>query len=92
MHTKDRLAEELIRIGLPILAKKAAEGFYDDFLSPLPAPIVTLVRLLTVAGTPDALELAERVKAGEFDATAEEADAWANSPDGQETFGKLIKP
>ncbi len=34
-------------------------------------------------------QLAQRVLDGEFDATREESDAWAASPEGQETFRQL---
>jgi hypothetical protein len=33
--------------------------------------------------------MVDRVKDGDFDASKEESDAWAASPDGQETFRQL---
>ena len=33
--------------------------------------------------------MAQRVIAGEFDASKEESDEWARSPEGQETLGLL---
>jgi hypothetical protein len=67
-HVKDKLADELRRIGLWSMAQKAADGFYDDFLSPLPMPISRLVADLGEAGTSEALALQTRVMNGEFDA------------------------
>ncbi|KKK69903.1 hypothetical protein LCGC14_2929370 [marine sediment metagenome] len=32
----------------------------------------------------------KRAMNGEFDATKEESDAWANSPEGQQTFNDLV--
>ena len=91
MHTKDRLAAELRKAGLEDMATKAAEGYYDDFLSPLDTPIVTLVCDLGKADTPEAKALRLRAMNGDFDATDDEASAWAVSPDGLETFGRLIR-
>ena len=74
MHTKDRLAAALREIKLDKMAQRAAEGYYDDFLSPLALPITTLATELINAGTPEAMALRERVVMGEFDATLEEAN------------------
>jgi len=49
MHTKDILAEALRQAGLPDMATKAAEGYYHDFLSPLPLPEKQLMHDLQVA-------------------------------------------
>ena len=38
MHTKDILAAALRDAGLPLMAARAAEGYYHDYLSPLPMP------------------------------------------------------
>jgi len=91
MHTKDRLAQALQKID-PAMAEAAAAGYYDDFLSPLATPIYQLVTDLRKVGTPEALVLAGRAIDGEFDATKEESAAWAASPEGVETFGKLLRP
>jgi hypothetical protein len=90
-HTKDLLAAELQRIGLTGMALKAATGFYHDFLSPLDLPTTALVNDLAAAGTPAALTLRNRVIEGEFDATQQESEEWANSSEGQETFAALVK-
>ena len=91
MHTKDKLADALLAADLPEMAAKAREGYYDDFLSPLDLPILALATDLAKAGTPAALVLCRRVIDGDFDATREESDAWANSPDGQAVFAKFFE-
>ena len=90
MHTKDKLAEELLLAGLPDMATKAREGHYH-FLSPLEAPAMELDRDLVKAATPAALALRKRHHNGEFDATREESDEWAESADGKEAFNRLLK-
>jgi len=91
MHTKDRLAHELEIIGLADMAARAREGYYDDFLSPLAAPIVELVGELAKVRSMQAIGLRQRVINGEFDATQEESDAWAASPEGQATMRLLAQ-
>lgn len=101
MHTKDKLADELMRIGLMDMSLKARDGYYHDFLSPLDLPEITLVNDLMGAaiavGERDPsrripiLVLRTRVINGDFDATTEESDEWAASPDGQETFRRLLR-
>jgi len=90
MHTKDILAQELTKIGLTEMAAKAADGYYHDFLSPLATPCLQLAADLLAVGTPAALALRARHINGEFDATNEESEAWAASPDGQATFAALV--
>lgn len=89
MHTKNILAGELTKIGLDDMAAKAATGYYHDFLSPLAMPCLQLAADLAEVGTPAALALRSRHMNGEFDATSEESDAWAKSPDGQAAFRSL---
>jgi hypothetical protein len=91
MHSKDFLAQELRKAGLHEMADRAATGWYHDYLSPLDTPAITLADDLAVAATPEAMALRARHLDGEFDATKEESDQWANSPDGQETFRHLLK-
>ena len=87
--TTDRLAEALSLAGAPKdMIERALAGYFDDFLSPLPAPIVQLV---TEARKYGLVDIARRAMAGEFDSTKEESDAWARSPEGQETFRQLLK-
>lgn len=92
MHTKDKLSAALFEAGLDDMAAKAAAGWYDDYLSPLVTPTTQLVTDLRNAGGAAAMALAQRVIDGDFDATREEAEAWAASQEGQETLGKLMKP
>ena len=98
MHTKDRLAAALLEAGLKEMADRAGNAWYDDYQSPLDAPINTLVDDLAVAAgkadvhaRPAILQLRKRAINGDFDGTKEEGDAWAASPEGQETFRKLLR-
>lgn len=97
MHTKDILAAALRDVGLDAMAERAATGFYHDFLSPLDLPELTLLDDLAVAASrhPEKrgaiMALRERVKDGDFDATAEESDEWANSPEGKDAFRRLME-
>jgi hypothetical protein len=83
MHTKDVLASALREAGLPLMALKATEGYYHDYLSPLAMPEKTLCDELAIIGTSAALMLCERVRQGDFDPSDEETDAWSSSPAGQ---------
>jgi hypothetical protein len=97
MHTKDMLAEELEKLGLTPMVAAARDGYYHDYLSPLAMPELQLINDLAEAASkrPEQsgaiMALRRRVINGEFDATAAESDEWAASPEGQETFGKLMK-
>lgn len=97
-HTKDRLAAALLEAGLKEMATRAGNAWYDDYLSPLDTPIMTLVDDLAVAAAkadvharPAVLELRRRAMNGDFDATLEESEAWAASPEGQETMRSLLR-
>lgn len=90
MHTKDKLAQALTEAGLDYMAAKAATGYYHDFLSPLDLPELQLDADLLAAGTPEALALRKRHHNGEFDASTEESEAWADSPEGQEAMRNLM--
>lgn len=91
MHTKDFLAQELRKAGLTDMADRAATGYYHDFLSPLDVPSIELANDLEKAATPPALKLRERHLDGEFDATIEESEDWANSPEGREAMQALVR-
>ena len=91
-HTKDILAAELTTAGLLEMAAKAATGYYHDFLSPLAMPCQQLAADLAKVGTPAAMALRARHINGEFDATKEESDEWAASPDGKDAFARLVRP
>lgn len=90
LPTTERLAQALEAAGDPRLKPmidRARQGYYDDYKSPLAAPLVQLAADLRQAGHP---ELVKRVIDGEFDATPEESEAWANSPEGQAAFDELV--
>jgi len=91
MHTKDKLADALMGIGLMDMSLKARSGYYHDFLSPLDTPELQLASDLLQAGTPDAIALRRRVIDGEFDANLEESEAWAASPEGKAAMAELTK-
>jgi hypothetical protein len=85
--TTERLARVLETEGLPAgMVAAARDGYYDDFKSPLAMPETQLYHDLLAQNRPD---LADRVKDGEWDATKEESDAWAQSFEGQQTFAEL---
>lgn len=97
MHTKDMLAQALREVGLQGMAALAAQGYYHDFLSPLDLPEITLVENLAQAARDNPLQsdailaLRRRVIDGDFDASKEESDEWAASPEGQAAFRMLTK-
>jgi len=86
--TTERLARDLEEAGAPAeMIQRAREGYYDDYKSSLAMPEVQLVADARAAGL-DAI--VQGVYDGRWDATKEEADAWAASPEGQETFRELL--
>jgi hypothetical protein len=91
----DLLAQRLDALGLPDLAKDVAAGKYHDFLSPYPLPELRLVSELARYATalPDKateiMAVRHDVINGKYDATSEESDEWAASPEGQEAFRRL---
>jgi hypothetical protein len=90
-HTKDILAAALTEAGLTEMAARAATGYYHDFLSPLATPELQLAADLYAVMTPAAMALRQRVIDGDFDASREEGDEWAASPEGQEAMGELTR-
>ena len=73
------------------LAERAERGEFGDYANPPPGakwicPITELHRLCRQFGLH---ALADRVAAGEFDASIEESDEWARSPDGQRAASGL---
>jgi hypothetical protein len=97
MKTYQVLAAELAMLGLTEMAEEAEKGTYHDYLSPFPTPELRLVRDLAVVATKfpekatEIMALRRRVIDGDFDASKEESDEWAKSPEGQETFSKLLR-
>jgi hypothetical protein len=79
--TTERLARALEEVSAPErMVKRAREGYYDDFKSPLAMPETQLMIDAHAAGL---LSIVDAVKEGKFDATPEESAAWAESPEGQ---------
>jgi len=68
------------------MINKAENMMYDDFLSESPFPIADLVYDCRNEGL---YKIANRAIDGDFDATKEESDAWAASPDGQTNFKQI---
>jgi hypothetical protein len=100
-HTTAKLARAMSEIpGVPkAMIQRAIDGYYHDFLSPLDFPEIQLVSdLRDLAKTPATprnsrpllMSLALAVIDGQYDASKEESDAWAASPEGQETFRQLV--
>lgn len=88
LPTTERLAVALELAGAPIrMIELARSGQYDDYQSDVAMPISLLIFDARAAGLPN---IAERAMDGEFDATSEEADEWAASQEGQETFRALL--
>lgn len=75
-----------IRDDLQQMAARAEAGYYSDFGSPLATPCIQLAHDLRAVGA-DAV-LARHMN-GDFDATREESDAWAESPEGQEAMSQF---
>jgi hypothetical protein len=82
VSTPERLAAALRAAGAPVA------GYYDDFLSELTFPIRRLVDDARGAGLHT---IAHRAMDGEFDATPDEAAAWAESAAGRAAFGAVVK-
>lgn len=97
-RTRDKLAAELRKISAiaspdnaakyEAFAKRAETGEFDDFGSTYTCPITQLYTELMAAGFK---KFADRVADGEFDATREEGDEWARSPEGQ-AIAKDLSP
>lgn len=85
--TTERLARALEAARAPAaMVRKARDGYYDDYKSPLAMPETRLYNDAKAAGLH---AIAAAVLDGEFDATKEESDAWAASPEGQQAFRDL---
>lgn len=100
MHTKEKLALELERVGLVDMAARARQGLYHDFESPLDFPELQLAADLATAATDmkrelrqrhQALELRQRALNDEFAASADEGLAWAMGEDGQRALAAFKK-
>ena len=85
-----KLHAALRKAGLDELAERAKAEEFHDYFSPHAAPLMKLHEELQAVGTPAAQALMARVVNGDFDATSEESDEWAASPEGQEAFASLV--
>jgi hypothetical protein len=86
--TAENLAKELEKANAPQwLIDEARANSFHDYLSDRTFPEVDLVINLRNLNMND---FAQRVIDGEFDASKEESDAWAASPEGQEIFQELV--
>lgn len=88
---RERLAQALIELRIiPAGQIRAARrGRYDDYLSDLEMPQLTLLMELQPHGN-IAQPLIRRVMDGEFDGSQHEAQAWADSPQGREVLGEFF--
>jgi len=98
MHSKNKLADALMYLGLMDMSLQARGGYYHDYLSPLATPELQLLADLQEAAMKfsfprrrDIMLLRQRVIDGEFDATADESDEWVQSEDGQAAFARLAE-
>jgi len=100
-HTTVKLARALKAVpGVPAdMIQRVRDGYYHDFLSPLEFPEIQLVKdLRELADRPATPRnsrpllraLAKDVINGQYDASKEESDEWARSPEGQETMAAAL--
>jgi hypothetical protein len=88
--TSEKLTEALQAANAPqYMIEQAQTGFYDDYQSPIAAPIMVLVRDAQRYGLTD---IVQRAMAGEFDGQKWEAEDWENSPEGQVILSEFLKP
>ncbi len=80
--TKERLARDIDALAtarndpeLTPMIRKAREGYYDDYESPLATPCIQLVIDFRTMGYEG---MAQKAMDGRWDATKDEAEAWAN--------------
>lgn len=88
--SSEKLAQALEEAGAPAyMVSLARDDHYHDFKSPLAMPEM---QLLADAREHGLTTIVEGVMEGVWDATKEESDAWAKSPEGQAIFNELIAP
>lgn len=86
--SSERLALALEEAGAPpYMVRLARDDHYHDYKSPLALPEM---QLLADAREHGLTTIAEGVMEGRWDATKEESDAWAASPEGQAVFRELL--
>jgi hypothetical protein len=89
-----RLATALRELGLEALSLRADRDEFNDYFSQHEFPLLKLVAELSgpkIKHKYGVQRLIERIKQGEFDGTPEEAEEWAQSPEGQDTFRRLLE-
>lgn len=99
-ETSQNLANVLREAGFEQLALRAEQDEFHDYLSPHAMPETVLASLLAEvirhSATDEEREAASAIRLrlidGEFDASAAESDAWAESDEGREAFASLTKP
>jgi hypothetical protein len=70
----DILVEDLQAAKAPqFMLRKARDGQYNDYLSESPHPIIDLVRDATIWNL---RQIAEQARAGKYDGTRAESEAW----------------
>jgi len=96
--TSQHLADTLRAAGFHTLADRAEADEFHDFLSPHDLPDLLLdqeLRKLMHSVDQREVTAAHNIRMrhhhGEFDASKEESDDWADSPDGQDAFRRLTK-
>ena len=68
------------------MIEKAKAGYYDDYLSPLAAPIIQLVIDAEANGLP---VIAHNAREGVYDGTKEESEEWIKSKEGKQVLSEL---
>lgn len=91
--TSQHLADTLRAAGFEALAVRAEADEFHDFLSPHAMPetmldfeLVDLIK----QGHAGAQTIRDMHHNGDFDASIEESDEWAQSEDGKATFNELL--
>lgn len=87
--SSERLAVALEEAGAPAeMIKRARADYYHDYKSDIPFPETQLLMDARLHGLES---IAEGVLEGKWDATKQEADDWARSPEGQSVFRQLLE-
>lgn len=87
LWSTERLVVDLVGAHAPdSLVVAARDDAFHDFKSDSATPIIDLVHECERHGLHS---IAKRARSGDYDATKQEADEWAASPDGQRAFREL---
>ena len=97
--TSQKLADVLRAAGFDDLAQRAEQDEFHDFLSDHALPEMQLAaELADLVGSAKeekqrlaAHMIRQRVIDGDFDASNEESEEWAASPEGRSAFTELVK-